>query len=102
MRYVIRDKKTLKELNKEISIIYEDGYAVVSCSGKPNRKTKHSLDKGFSIYHNGINIRISTDAMLIWKDLDFKYSLIDIQNVINIFDAKGELISDKSEFIKLL
>ena len=102
MRVVIRDKKTIRELKKAITITHVEklgiDFAVVSCSQRPNRKTYHPIDEGFLISNKSIkiSIHISADALQIWKELDFKPSLFDVQNAVNMLKAMRDDVTIKN------
>ena len=92
MRAIVRDKKTLNRLNKEITIVHKEkfglDFAIVSCSLRPSRKTYHSFGSDFTIYSPRLKLttKITTQAMNVWKDLEFEPSLFNVQNAVNILN----------------
>lgn len=60
-----------------------------------DRTTSHPIDKGFSISTKMRKIKISVEAINMWKDnfVNSKHSLIDVQNAINALTLSYQSLS---------
>lgn len=79
---------TLDQLNELKSIYYFEldklNKNILVCNTNYNRKTPHSINNHFTLNSKVRVIRVSKEAIKIWIELEQKYNLFDIQEVICI------------------
>lgn len=76
--------RQLTELNRKYSFFVDENEIIVKVNDY-NRKTRHPIDKSFSINSKIRKITISAEAISIWLELSKggSYSLFAIQNAVN-------------------
>lgn len=79
---------TLDQLNELKSIYYFEldklNKNILVCNTNYNRKTPHPINNHFTLNSKVRVIRVSKEAIKIWIELEQKYNLFDIQEVICI------------------
>ena len=92
----ILDDKELEFLVGKYIFEFQEGlsknYIVVTTSNYA-RKVLHEADKSFTINTQIKRITINPQAIEFWKELDFKYNLIEVQNALNILSISYQEIT---------
>lgn len=77
-----RELKNLKD--RYYFCLNESGTKIIVGNKYYKRETYHPISEGFSLNSKVRIIRLSKEAIKIWLELEQKYNLFEIQQVINI------------------
>ena len=98
IRLLTEDER--RYLNQKYSFDIEDGNVLVKTINY-GKVTKHPLDKTFAINTIVRKITISAETLAIWskdvyKKLDNQFTLIDVQNVVNMLTISYQEITNQA------
>jgi len=98
IRLLTKDER--RYLNQKYSFDVENGNVLVKTINY-GKVTKHPLDKPFVINTIVRKLTISVEALAIWskdvyKKLDNQFTLIDVQNVVNMLTVSYQEITSQA------